>query len=124
MIITRRASLIIIAMVVSVSLVRGDAPSPFPARESKPDKELERLLNRLVGTWSIREDDGDGKIIQGEELWRQEPGGLPLIEEYHSKPPGVPINMILPRYGGMPRRSSFKGFGAPTSTTKAAPHSR
>jgi len=33
----------------------------------------------------LRKNDGTGNIAKGEEIWRQEPGGMPLIEEYHAK---------------------------------------
>jgi hypothetical protein len=72
---TQRTVLIIVAVTVSFSIVRSDAPSPSPAQDSKPPQDLEKLLNGLVGTWSITEDDGTGNIAEGEEIWRQEPGG-------------------------------------------------
>jgi hypothetical protein len=83
--ITRRISLIVVALLINFSLARGGAPSISPPQKPKPPPELEKLLNALVGTWSISEDDGTGKVTQGEEVWRQEPGGMPLIEEYHSE---------------------------------------
>ena len=79
---TRRISFIVVAVLINFSLACGGAPSTSPPQKAK---ELEKLLNALVGTWSISEDDGTGKVTQGEEVWRLEPGGGPLIEEYHSK---------------------------------------
>jgi len=82
---TQRTVLIIVAVTVSFSAARSDAPSPSAPQRSKPPQDLENLVNGLVGSWSITEDDGTGNIAKGEEIWRHEPGGMPLIEEYHSK---------------------------------------
>ena len=56
----------------------------------RPSPEIERLVKAFSGTWSIaikiepneRMPKGGGG--QGEETWRLGPGGLSLIEEYHS----------------------------------------
>jgi hypothetical protein len=82
---TQRTVLIIMAVTVSFSIARSDAPSPSVPQRSKPPQDLEKLVNSLVGSWSITEDDGTGNIAKGEEIWRKESGGMPLIEEYHSK---------------------------------------
>jgi hypothetical protein len=82
---TQRTVLIIMAVTVSFSIARSDAPSPSAPQRSKPPQDLEKLVNSLVGSWSITEDDGTGNTVTGEEIWRQESGGMPLIEEYYSK---------------------------------------
>jgi hypothetical protein len=81
----QRTVLIIVAVTVSFSAARSDAPSPSAPQRSKPPQDLENLVNGLVGSWSITEDDGTGNIAKGEEIWRKESGGMPLIEKYHSK---------------------------------------
>lgn len=56
-----------------------------------PAPEMQRLVNSLSGTWSISEQYEpsermpNGGVGEGEEVWRSGPGGLSLIEEYHSK---------------------------------------
>jgi hypothetical protein len=75
--VARRGILVIVALLFSLAIGRSDSPR----------SELQRLLNALVGSWSIKEDDGAGKIRTGEEVWRMQPGGGPLTEEYHSKGP-------------------------------------
>ena len=60
------------------------------AIQPQPGPEIERLVKAFSGTWSIaikiepneRMPKGGGG--QGEETWRPGPGGLSLIEEYHS----------------------------------------
>jgi hypothetical protein len=60
------------------------------ATQPQPGPEIERLVKTFSGTWSIaieiepseRMPKGGGG--QGEEVWRPGPGGLSLIEEYHS----------------------------------------
>jgi hypothetical protein len=63
----------------------SDAP---PATQQHP--EIRRLVGALSGKWSITLNfepteglpkGGGGK---GEEVWRSGPGGLSLIEDYHS----------------------------------------
>jgi len=51
----RLAVLIIVASLISFSIGRSDAPSPSPTQKSSPPPELERLLDALVGRWSIKE---------------------------------------------------------------------
>jgi len=52
--------------------------------------ELQRLVKALSGTWSIaiRIEPSDqipgGGLATGEEVWTPGPGGLSLIENYHS----------------------------------------
>jgi Protein of unknown function (DUF1579) len=52
--------------------------------------EMKRLIKALSGRWSItiRTEPNDrmpgGGLASGEEVWRPGPGGLSLIEEYHS----------------------------------------
>ena len=82
---SRRAVLIVAVLLVNFSIGRGDATSPSPTQKSSPPPELERLLKSLVGRWSIKENDSPGKVRTGEEVWRMQPGGGPLTEEYHSK---------------------------------------
>jgi|ERR1700720_3177490 len=82
---TQRTVLIIVAVKVSFSAARSDAPSPSAPQRSNPPQDLEKLVNGLVGSWSITEDDGTGNITKDEEIWRKKSGGMPLIEEYHSK---------------------------------------
>ena len=62
-------------------------------RMHQPSPEMQRLVNALSGTWSITEkyEPGEwmpsGGLGRGEEVWRAGPGGLSLIEDYHSKTP-------------------------------------
>jgi hypothetical protein len=55
---TQRTVLIIVAVTVSFSIARSDAPSPSPPQRSTPPQDLEKLVNDLVESWSITEDDG------------------------------------------------------------------
>jgi hypothetical protein len=81
----RPAVFIIVALLISFSIGRSDAPSPSPTQKSSPPPELERLLDALVGRWAIKEDNGSDKIRTGEEVWLMQPGGGPLTEEYRAK---------------------------------------
>jgi CubicO group peptidase (beta-lactamase class C family) len=63
-------------------------PRTTPA--AQPSPEMERLVKALAGTWSItlkvepNEHMPKGGVGKGEEIWKPGPGGLSLIEEYHS----------------------------------------
>lgn len=63
-------------------------PRTMPA--ARPSPEMERLVKALAGTWSItlnvepNEHMPKGGVGKGEEIWKPGPGGLSLIEEYHS----------------------------------------
>jgi len=76
-----------IAICVSTAGSASEAPS-VPNLE--PGPELRRLLNAFLGTWSItyRYDPSDnipnGGAGQGQEIYRPGPGGVSLIEEFHS----------------------------------------
>ncbi|SPE31941.1 exported hypothetical protein [Acidobacteriia bacterium SbA2] len=67
------------------SAVEAQAPGA-----SLPSPDMKRLVNALSGTWSIalRAEPNDrmpnGGRGYGEEVWRPGPGGLSLIEDYHS----------------------------------------
>jgi hypothetical protein len=56
----------------------------------QPSPQIRRLVEALSGTWSITlkiEPNGGlpkGGGGKGEEVWRPGPGGLSLIEDYHS----------------------------------------
>lgn len=58
--------------------------------QPQPGPEIQRLVKAFSGTWSIAiriepsERMPTGGAGQGEEVWRLGPGGLSLIEEYHS----------------------------------------
>src|SRR6266566_6631414 len=71
----------------------GEQPSksqvgkpPLP----QPSPEIERLVKAFSGAWSIalkiepNESKPKGGRGQGEEVWKPGPGGLSLIEDYHS----------------------------------------
>lgn len=59
----------------------------------KPGPEMRKLVSAFAGTWSIRErfepseSMPGGGVGQGTEVYRPGPGGLSLIEEFHSKEP-------------------------------------
>ena len=59
----------------------------------RPSFEIQSLTKALVGNWSIAEKyepdkwTPKGGLGSGQEVWRPGPGGLTLIEEYHSKNP-------------------------------------
>jgi hypothetical protein len=56
----------------------------------QPSPEIKRLVEAFSGTWSIsvkvepNESLRKGGVGTGEEVWRPGPGGLSLIEDYHS----------------------------------------
>ena len=60
------------------------------ATQPQPGPEIKKLVKAFSGTWSIaikiepNEGKPKGGSGQGEEVWRPGPGGLSLIEEYHS----------------------------------------
>lgn len=71
----------------------GDQQSSKPAAPStltQPSPEMQRLVKSFVGTWSItlrvepNEKLPRGGKGEGEEVWKPGPGGLSLIEDYHS----------------------------------------
>jgi hypothetical protein len=57
---------------------------------TQPSSQVERLAKALSGTWSItlnvepNEHMPKGGVGKGEEVWKPGPGGLSLIENYHS----------------------------------------
>jgi len=57
---------------------------------TEPAPEMERLTKALSGSWCLTitlepsEAMPKGGIGHGEEVWRSGPGGLSLIEDYHS----------------------------------------
>jgi hypothetical protein len=63
------------------------APSTFPASES----EMQKLASVFSGRWRISDKSDpspqhpSGLVRNGEEVWHTLAGGIPLIEEYHSK---------------------------------------
>jgi hypothetical protein len=51
--------------------------------------QVQKLTNSLSGTWSITEYESSagtpsGGVAQGKEVWRLGPGGLSMIEEFHT----------------------------------------
>src|SRR6476646_6327760 len=69
---------------------------PVQAAETgapRPSPEIQSLTKALAGNWSIAEKyepdewTPKGGVGRGQEVWRPGPGGLTLIEEYHSKNP-------------------------------------
>ena len=65
---------------------QGSSTSTHP----QPGPEIQRLVKAFSGTWHLaikiepNERMPKGGSGQGEEVWRLGPGGLSLIEEYHS----------------------------------------
>src|SRR6266571_262263 len=66
---------------------------PPGKRTPQPSPEMQKLVNALSGTWSLREEYEHidsmpgGGLGKGDVVWRPGPGGLSLIEDYHSKNP-------------------------------------
>jgi hypothetical protein len=64
----------------------GAIAPPLP----QPNPEIKRLVEAFSGAWSItvkvepNESLPKGGVGTGEEVWRPGPGGLSLIEDYHS----------------------------------------
>jgi hypothetical protein len=69
---------------------RSVSSLPSPISETA-GPEMEKLVKAFSGTWSITENlapdahQPSPDPGRGEEVWRALPGGMPLIEEYHSK---------------------------------------
>jgi hypothetical protein len=67
------------------------------ASTAAPAPEIQRLIDRLQGTWSIQEIYEksemmpEGGTSRGQEVWRAGPGGFSLIEDYHSKSPSLEV---------------------------------
>jgi len=70
----------------------GYAQSPTSKDSGKaiPESEfqVQKLLKSLSGTWSITEYDPSKTpsigVGHGREIWRPGPGGLSMIEEFHT----------------------------------------
>jgi hypothetical protein len=77
--------LLALSRVASAQSSGAAAPSP-----PQPSPEIKRLVEALSGTWSItlkiepNESLPKGGGGKGEEVWKPGPGGLSLIEDYHS----------------------------------------
>jgi hypothetical protein len=77
-------ALLALSSIASAQSSGAIAPSP------PPSPEIKRLVDALSGTWSItlkiepNESLPKGGGGKGEEVWRPGPGGLSLIEDYHS----------------------------------------
>jgi hypothetical protein len=77
-------------MSTTVTLILLLVLSGAVSAQSRPSPEMKRLAEAFSGTWSIRlkvepnESLPRGGGGKGEEVWRSGPGGLSLIEEYHS----------------------------------------
>jgi len=71
--------LLLAALPISIATHSQSAP-PSPAAVA-----MHRIVNQFAGTWSITDQGPDGQIVRGEETWRANASGVPLIEEYHAK---------------------------------------
>jgi hypothetical protein len=77
--------LLALSSIASAQSSGAITPSPPPS-----NSEIKRLVEALSGTWSItlkiepNESLPKGGGGKGEEVWRPGPGGLSLIEDYHS----------------------------------------
>jgi len=81
-----------VLLVVFLTLYMQSANPPIPSAPSlHPAPEMQKLLNAFSGTWSLELRIEPSKQLpkggggSGEEVWRPGPGGLSLIEDYHSK---------------------------------------
>ena len=63
-------------------------PSDKKVNQEQAGPEMQKLVKVFAGRWSITEkSEATGKTVQGEEFWHALAGGMPLIEEYHTKGP-------------------------------------
>ena len=94
---------------------RADDPAISP--------EMRRLADLFAGTWFITETSASGRTVHGEEVWRTEPGGMPLVEQYHSRTPtgGDDYEPLLS--GGTAASASIAASSARPSWTRAVPAS-
>jgi hypothetical protein len=82
---------------LGLALLVLTAGLPHPHVSAAPVPEIQRLIDRLQGTWSIEERYErsemmpEGGTSRGEEVWRAGPGGFSLIESYHSKSPALEV---------------------------------
>jgi len=64
--------------------------APPAAAPTQAMLQMQRLLKKFSGTWSITEDYAPsqwapkGATGKGEEIWKSGPGGLSLVEDYSS----------------------------------------
>ncbi|MGH9367478.1 MAG: hypothetical protein ACRD3M_07370 [Thermoanaerobaculia bacterium] len=76
---------------VGMSAAAASAQQTEKKSGPQPGRQMQKLVNALSGTWSIREEYEpsemmpNGGVGQGQEVWRAGPGGLSLVEEYRSK---------------------------------------
>jgi hypothetical protein len=83
---------------LGLALVVFTAGLPHPhGSAAAPAPEIQKLIERLQGTWSIEERYERSEMMpkggesHGEEVWRAGPGGLSLIESYHSRSPALEV---------------------------------
>jgi hypothetical protein len=82
--------LLFVALLALTSIASGQSSGAIAASSQQPSPEIKRLVEALSGTWSItlkiepNESLPKGGGGKGEEVWRPGPGGLSLIEDYHS----------------------------------------
>jgi len=73
------------------------AACSLSAAQQAPDTsphvpEMDKLVHALAGGWSITENDEpspqipNGETYQGKEVWSEQPGGGPVMEQFHAQP--------------------------------------
>jgi hypothetical protein len=82
--------MLLLVVLLAISNIASAQSSGVIAPSPPPSLEIKRLVDALSGTWSItlkiepNENLPKGGGGKGEEVWRPGPGGLSLIEDYHS----------------------------------------
>jgi len=80
----------LVVLLALSSIVSGQSSGATAPPSPPPSPEIKRLVEAFSGTWSITlkiepsESLPKGGGGKGEEVWRPGPGGLSLIEDYHS----------------------------------------
>jgi len=66
-------------------------PAAIPTPDPRPGPQIQKLLNAMEGTWSIKESlapdaaSPNGSTGEGKIVWRRGPGGFSVVEDYRSK---------------------------------------
>ena len=80
----------LVVLLALSSITSAQSSGAIAPSSPQPTAEIKRLAEALSGTWSItlkiepNEGLPKGGKGKGEEVWRPGPGGLSLIEDYHS----------------------------------------